>query len=114
MNRSIIIGICMFAFSANAAEINDDPTELYRSSFDSKKVVIIWKTATNVQEMCNIESIKFGSGPVTNPSKACALWRQDRNGVPQGECIIITRKNVSMHTIGHEIRHCFEGHWHAK
>ena len=27
-------------------------------------------------------------------------------------CVIITPKETTMSTLGHELRHCFEGKWH--
>ena len=36
---------------------------------------------------------------------ACAKWRGNK-------CTIITPRETTMETLGHEVRHCFEGHWH--
>ena len=38
---------------------------------------------------------------------ACAVW-----SVPKQECRIITGSLVSHVVLGHELRHCFEGHFH--
>lgn len=41
------------------------------------------------------------------PPMACAVWY-----VPQKECTIVTSPKVTHTVLGHEVRHCFEGHFH--
>jgi len=38
---------------------------------------------------------------------ACAVWRLDFS-----KCTIYTNKELTHSTLGHEIRHCFEGSFH--
>jgi hypothetical protein len=38
---------------------------------------------------------------------ACAVWTKTTN-----ECKIITGPNPNHLVLGHEVRHCFEGHFH--
>ena len=41
------------------------------------------------------------------PPLACASWSASRK-----ECTIVTGKITSHVALGHELRHCFEGHFH--
>ena len=41
------------------------------------------------------------------PPMACAVWY-----VPQKQCTIVTSPKVTHTVLGHEVRHCFEGHFH--
>lgn len=38
---------------------------------------------------------------------ACSIWSRSTN-----ECTIVTGPNPDHVVIGHEVRHCFEGHFH--
>jgi hypothetical protein len=38
---------------------------------------------------------------------ACSIWSRSTN-----ECTIVTDPNPDHVVIGHEVRHCFEGHFH--
>lgn len=38
---------------------------------------------------------------------ACSIWSRSTN-----ECTIVTTPNPDHVVIGHEVRHCFEGHFH--
>ena len=47
--------------------------------------------------------------PITPTSRpmACAFWNVRRK-----ECTIVTGKETNNVALGHELRHCFEGHFH--
>ena len=40
-------------------------------------------------------------------SQACAVWNVKTN-----VCTIISEPHASEEVLGHEVRHCFEGHFH--
>ncbi len=40
-------------------------------------------------------------------SQACAVWNVKTN-----VCTIITEPHAPYEVLGHEVRHCFEGHFH--
>ncbi|WP_133239976.1 hypothetical protein [Limnohabitans planktonicus] len=40
-------------------------------------------------------------------SQACAVWNVKTN-----VCTIMTEPNAPDEVLGHEVRHCFEGHFH--
>ncbi len=43
----------------------------------------------------------------TRMSQACAVWNVKTN-----VCTIMTEAHASEEVLGHEVRHCFEGHFH--
>lgn len=86
--------------------IDDDPSKKFDATlYTNRKVTINWITATNVQEACDAEIKKYGKKSFGYTLNACAFWDGDK-------CTIITAKTTSMHTLGHETRHCFQGAWH--
>jgi hypothetical protein len=54
----------------------------------------------NPQLMCDITT-------GARMSLACAVWNVKTN-----VCTIISGPNVPNEVLGHEVRHCFEGHFH--
>ena len=97
------------AVSINAFGFNDSP---YREFDTSKRQrtssQITWIVANDVQKECNRQAKKYGGDPMKVESQACAIWF----GPEDNRCIIVTNKKVSMHSLGHEVLHCFLGHWH--
>ena len=49
-----------------------------------------------------------GRVPVSSEILACATW-----DFRLKTCDIIMDRSVSHSTLGHELRHCYEGHFHA-
>jgi uncharacterized protein YceK len=43
----------------------------------------------------------------TRELEACAIWSKVNNW-----CVIVTNRIVTFASLGHEVRHCFEGHFH--
>ena len=71
---------------------------------------IEWEQVDDIQKACNEQRINSGEKVYTYKVDACSAWSV--NIFQQHVCHIITEKNVSMWTIGHEIRHCFQGNFH--
>jgi hypothetical protein len=69
--------------------------------------IITWRTVDDVQKACNNERIKAGGQKFNQAITACAVFYFNNN-----TCTIITGKKTNMHALGHEVRHCFQGHWH--
>jgi hypothetical protein len=87
---------------------DDNPTK----PFDATKrlrdtSVITWRVVDDVQKACDEERQSTGAGKYPYKVNACVSFYLDKN-----TCLIITGKKTSMHTLGHEVRHCFQGHWH--
>ena len=75
-------------------------------------VKVNWEAQANVAETCvrimrNSLNEKDRDQAYITPPIACAVWYVSRQ-----ECTIYTALNVSQTVLGHELRHCFEGHFH--
>ncbi len=70
-----------------------------------KTVTLNWLITDDVIKTCSEESKKRGISNFGYNPTACAFW----NG---NVCTIITKKNPTMHDVGHEVRHCFQFNWH--
>jgi hypothetical protein len=72
-----------------------------------KEVKLRWETREDVAQYC-AKSIGMGREQAyITPPVACAVWHVERQ-----ECVIVTGKETSHVALGHEVRHCFEGHFH--
>lgn len=104
--------ISLLFWFAGAAHANawDDPLK----PFDATKrltdrMQITWQLVDKPAIICDREARRrypdfTGYG---YPPDACAFWDERAR-----TCVIITRKKPTMHDLGHEMRHCFQGHWH--
>ena len=70
------------------------------------RVRVRWEVRDDVAQVCS-QKANVGTQSVMAAPIACAVWN-----VPAQECVIITGKQVAHVTLGHELRHCFEGHFH--
>ena len=72
-----------------------------------KEVKLRWETRDDVAQYC-AKSIGMGREQAYfTPPMACAVWHVQRQ-----ECVIVTGKETTHMALGHEVRHCFEGHFH--
>jgi hypothetical protein len=60
-----------------------------------------WIVTERVDEVCQ------GLAPLSNGHKYIACTKFNDNA-----CIVYTKPNLTLAELGHEMRHCFEGHWH--
>jgi hypothetical protein len=106
--KTLILSLLILATSAANAFNNDPDREFNTSKMERSTSTIIWKVASNVRKSCDAELKKYGLEPIVYKINACAIWF----GPKDNKCIIITEKKVTMHILGHEVMHCFFGHWH--
>lgn len=98
--------VAFFVMTSNTFAATDDPNEMFSMSNNyTDNSTIRWIGVDNVQKTCDVESKKRGYGGISWPVKACSFFNGNR-------CDIYTAKQLNMHTLGHEIRHCFQGSWH--
>lgn len=84
----------------------NDPLRGFDASKNQKeKITLNWRTVDNVVEACNAHSKSLGFTQPLGPLTACSFWQGS-------SCTIITSKTPTMHEIGHELRHCYQGNWH--
>lgn len=72
-----------------------------------QEVKLRWEVREDVAQYC-AKSMGMGQEQAyMTPPVACAVWH-----VAKKECVVITGKETSHVALGHEVRHCFEGHFH--
>ena len=72
-----------------------------------KEVNLRWEVREDVAQYC-AKSIGMGREQAyITPPVACAVWH-----VATKECVIVTGTRTTHVALGHEVRHCFEGHFH--
>jgi hypothetical protein len=98
------------AFAKEYKEFHEEPNALFDTKKNfAKMVVVTWETTKNVQKRCDEESKSRGLSGFDYEVEACSFWGT-RFGV--NVCHIITEKKTTLATIGHEMRHCYQGSWH--
>ena len=92
------------------AGLERSPLELYSmTNLKTTNSTVTIKVVKDIQKACEAESIKLGLGGFGYGLDACSFWRQI-NG--QHVCTILVPENTNNDALGHEIRHCFQGHFH--
>ena len=98
------------SFAERYVEFHDDPNmEINVKNNFSENVLVTWTYAKNVKEECNKENRKRKIAEFNYAVEACAFYGT-RLGVRV--CHIITKKDTTLITTGHEFLHCFQGAWH--
>jgi hypothetical protein len=70
------------------------------------QVKLTWEVRSDVGDYClQAQNNKDKLNPVK--PLACAMWVAASN-----ECKVVTGPNPNHVVLGHEVRHCFEGHFH--
>jgi hypothetical protein len=104
------IALCLLGGIAHAATTSENPHEAFRiTKVHSSNIALTLITSKNVQATCDAESKKRGLGGFLESVEACSFW--DRSAL-NNKCTIVLPEVTNFHTIGHEMRHCFQGNWH--
>jgi hypothetical protein len=105
-----ILTTMVFATQA-MAQVAQDPSNIPSEQlFDFTKRItnstqVSIETASNVKEACDRKAMSYQIKPAYVNPMACSFWTKTT-------CVIIVGEKTSLDTLGHEIRHCFQGHWH--
>jgi hypothetical protein len=70
-------------------------------------IKIKWEVREDVAQFCAKAANMTPNQAYWSPPVACAVWN-----VPTKECTIVTGAETNHVAMGHELRHCFEGHFH--
>ena len=111
MKKALAIALMVLTVNAQAQSYMqdtswDDPTVKFDATETiTDKSTIIWKRVDDVQAGCNAESKRLGVATIPYRVKACSFYTKNT-------CTIITGKTTTQHSLGHELRHCFQGEWH--
>jgi|LauGreDrversion4_2_1035121.scaffolds.fasta_scaffold342428_1 hypothetical protein len=97
-------------FFASAAQATitegDDPLAIFDSNRNfTVTSKVTWIAVDNIQATCDREARIRGYGEFGYELKACSFYEND-------VCVVFTEKKLNMHTLGHEVRHCFQANWH--
>lgn len=106
MKKALVVLLAVVSLTATAKEDWSNP----EAKFDAKnlmteKTTITWQRVDNVQASCETESKKRRLGGFGYTVYACSFWEGNT-------CTIITSKKPTLHDLGHETRHCFQGAFH--
>jgi hypothetical protein len=102
-----IFAITIFATNSVAQDWKDPNSRFDARRKMSDTIRLTWRTVDDVQKACEDESRRRGNGGFGYSVEACGFWSLDGT-----ECTIITRNRSTMHELGHEVRHCFQGNYH--
>jgi len=108
MKRKILTTvIAMLVGSAHAQwAFDNSPARVFDMKKNiTNKTTVILSYAKDVQKACEAKSRELGYGGFGYGVRACSWFFNDR-------CIVIVSEQVEMSTIGHEMMHCLQGHWH--
>ena len=90
------------------------PTEEYAdfspmpaSQRNMNQVKITWEVRDEVADFCAKAKGMGKEQAFLTPPVACAIWH-----TPRRECTVVTGTRTTHTALGHEVRHCFEGHFH--
>ena len=70
-------------------------------------VLITWITVEDPDKTCRALGSFNGLKSVQGVIRACAFWSRENK-----TCTVYTGFRTTLNQLGHETRHCFEGHWH--
>ena len=109
-----ILTLLLIGFISQSAlskdNFKDNPYSMFSAKDNMEKQTnVTWRPVSNLQKECEKESQKRKLGGFGYPVTACSFWD---NGPRGNRCLILTARNLNMHTLGHEMRHCFQGNYH--
>ena len=112
--KTILVTISLLlatsSFAGNKDPNWENPDARYSAGKNQvSQILVTHRVVSNVQEECNKESIKRGSGKFGFAIDACSFWDYSPG---KNVCTIVTGSTTSMHEMGHELRHCFQGVFH--
>lgn len=76
-------------------------------------VLLTLKSVDNIRKACDAENMRRIGKPFGYDLQGCSFRDAIMvNGEPTMTCLILVPKVTNMYIYGHELRHCYEGHWH--
>ena len=112
--KTALVTACLI-LSTTAFAGNKDPNwnnpdaRYYAGNNNVNQILVTHRVVNNVQEECNKESLKRGKAKFGFAIDACSFWDYAPG---KNVCTIVTSPTTSMHEMGHELRHCFQGVFH--
>jgi hypothetical protein len=107
---SILLPLSILACSSTPQDPN--PPRSYIgpvNPYNNRSVTIHWRKVTSPDQYCR--QVNRGMSQRHPADKeiflGCAHWNTTKS-----ECTIVTGLKDNLDTIGHEVKHCFDGDWH--
>ena len=110
-NLKVILAALLFAATPYAdADLESSPTELYSlKKLMTDKAMINIVVVKDIVQACEKESRELGLGGFGYSLSACSFWSRVQG---HHSCTIFVPENTNNDTLGHEYRHCIQGHFH--
>ena len=108
MKKALVVALAIQSAVSFGATHNfdDNPSKPFDASSNARtEMTVKWLAVADVQSACERASRDVGNNGFGYAVNACSFWKNNT-------CTIITKDRPSMHTLGHEMRHCFQGNWH--
>lgn len=102
-----MLAALLLPFVCIAADWRDGDAKFSTKPNRKETLIVSWMVVptAKVQATCEAVSKDSGLGGFGFAMDACSFWRKDT-------CLIITGAQTTMHQIGHELRHCYQGSFH--
>lgn len=106
--KRILSSIALTVLSA--ATFAESPYDKFSSDKNiSRKTSVEWYAVSNVQEVCESENKQMNGHGYGFKVDGCSRWH---HSVFSDSCVIYTHLKTDYWTLGHELRHCFQGKFH--
>jgi len=106
-----LVAVFLAACQSTPHEVSAHDMKTFRPLALEQRVIpevkLRWLVREDVAQYC-ARAIQMGQEQAfITPPLACAVWNKSTQ-----ECTIVTGTTTSHMVLGHEVRHCFEGHFH--
>ncbi|GEM_PF-2072859 len=107
MQTLAIVSLCAVSASGYAFSW-DSPVKPFGTETNGRETMLItWKPVDDIQGVCEREYKRRRLSTFSYKVDACPFWNFTTR-----TCTIYTKKLPTMHDLGHEMRHCYQGNWH--
>ena len=89
----------------------ENPNKMFDATHNmTNKVSVEWIQVKDIQKTCDELSQEKVNKKFGYAVEACSTWDEESDG--SYSCKIYTEKKTNIATLGHEMKHCFQGNWH--
>lgn len=106
--KKLLIAAIVTTFATNV--VAESPYDKFGSEKNiTKKTTVEWYAVSNLQEVCESEGKQYNGHNYGYKVDGCSHWHRSVFG---DSCVIYTHLKTDFWTLGHELRHCFQGNFH--
>ena len=108
--RSVLLfPFLLLAVLCLPTNLRGEPRKFSAEQVMTETSTIQWRRVKSVNKTCQDQSRARGYGGFGYSVEACAFWDTSLFGY---RCTIFTGLRTTLETLGHEVRHCFQGNYH--